>query len=79
MNEQLSKTKDEKIVQLSQQIKRFKGFHQIVKFKSEALQIDKALINQLNSLCHNISLVEPIYEISSSMIDKSVEARQNLE
>ena len=49
------------------------------KFIIELLLITKSLINQLNLLCHNISLVEPLYEISSSMIDKSVEARQNLE
>jgi len=79
MNEQLSKTKDEKITQLSQQIEKFKGFPQTIEFKSEALEINKALINQLNLLCHNISLAEPLCEISSSMVDKSVEARQNLE
>lgn len=79
MNEQLSKTKDEKIAQLSQQIEKFKGFPQEVEFKSEALQINKELINQLKLLCHNISLVEPLCEISSSMIDKSVDARQNME
>lgn len=79
MNEQMSKTKDEQITQLSQQIEKFKSFRQPTKFRSEALQINKALIKQLNLLCHNISLAEPLCEIASSMIDKSVDARQNLE
>jgi len=75
----LSKTKDEQIAQLSLQIERFKGFPQLGEFKSESLQINKALSNQLNLLCHNISLALPLCEISSSMIDKSVDARQKLE
>ena len=48
-------------------------------FKEKALQITKALSNQLNLLCHNISLALPLCEISSSMIDKSVDVRQKLE
>lgn len=44
MNEQMSKTKDEKIAQLSQQVEKFKSFPQPQKFRSEALQINKALI-----------------------------------
>ena len=51
----------------------------MVEFKSEALQITKALSNQLNLLCHNISLALPLCEISSSMIGKSVDVRQKLE
>jgi len=77
MNEKMSKTKDEKIDQLSQQIERFRSFHQPADFRSEALQINKALIKQLNLLCHSIFLAEPLCEIGSSMIDKSVAARQN--
>lgn len=33
----------------------------------------------MSLLCHNISLTLPLFEISSSMIDKSVDARLNLE
>jgi len=79
MNEQLSKSKDEQITQLSLQIKRFKEFPKVEEFKSEALQITKALSTQLNLLCNNISLVPPFCEISSSMIDKSLDDRQKLE
>jgi len=75
MNEQMSKTKDEQIAQLSQQIEKFKNFPQPAEFRSKAFQINKALIKQLNLLCHNISLAEPLCDISSSMIDKSVDVR----
>jgi len=51
----------------------------VEEFKSEALQITKALSNQLSLLCHDISLALPLCEISSPMIDKSVDARQKLE
>jgi len=79
LNEQLSKSKEEQIAQLSLQIERFIGYPQVGEFKSEALQITKALSNQLSLLCHSISLVLPLCEISSSMIDKSVDARHKLE
>lgn len=45
----------------------------------EALQIAKELSSQLSLLCHNISLALPLCKISSSMVDKSVDARLNLE
>lgn len=79
INEQLRKSKDEQIAQLSLQIERFKEFPKVEEFKSEALQINKALSTQLGLLCNNISLIPPFSEISSSMIDKSVDDRQKLE
>jgi len=75
MNKQLSKSKEEQITQLSLQIERFKGYPQVEEFKSETFQITKSLSNQLILLCHNISLALPLCEISSSMINKSVDAR----
>lgn len=47
MNEQMNKTKDEQITQLSQQIEKFKSFSQLAEFGSKALQINKALIKKL--------------------------------
>jgi len=79
MNEQMSKTKDEQIAQLSQEVEKFKNLPQLAEFKTEALQINKALITQLKLLCLNISLVEPLYDITTSIIDKSVDARKDLE
>lgn len=79
LNEQLSKSKEEQIAQLSLQIERFKEYPKVGEFRSEALQITKALSSQLSLLCHNISLVLLLCEISSSMVDKSVNARLNLE
>ena len=66
LNEQLSKSKEEQIPQLSLQIERFKEYPQVGEFRSEALQITKALSNHLNLLCHNISLVLPLCEISKT-------------
>ena len=79
MNEKMSKTKDERIAQLSQEIEKFGSLPQVAEFRTEALQINKALITQLKLLCHNISLAEPLCEITTSIIDKAVEARKDLE
>ena len=79
INEQKSKTKDERITQLSQEIENFRSLPQVSEFRIEGLQINKALMTQLKLLCHNISLAEPLCEITASIIDKSVEARRDLE
>ena len=79
MNELMMKTKDEQIAQLSLQVEKFKSLPQPADFRSEALQINKALVTQLRLLCHNISLVEPLCDITTSIVDKSVDARQDLE
>lgn len=75
MNEQMSKTKDEQIAQLSHQVEKFKSLPQPIDFRSEALQINKALVKQQKFLRQNISLVEPLYAITSPIIDKSIDAR----
>jgi len=75
----MAKTKDEKIAQLSLQIEKFKSLPQPADFRTEALQINKALVTQIRLLCHNISQVEPLCDITTSIIDKSVDARQDLE
>lgn len=79
MKEQMSKTKDEKIAKLSQEVEKFRSLPQIAKFRIEDLQINKELITQLRLLCHKISLAEPLCEITTAIVDKSVEARQELE
>ena len=73
------KTKDEHISQLSAQIEKFKSLPQPAEFRAEAIQINKALITQIRLLCHEISQVEPLCDITTSIIDKSVDARQDLE
>jgi len=75
MNELMMKMKDEQIAQLSHQVEKFKSLPQPSYFRSEALQINKALVTQLRLLCHNISLVEPLCDIMTSIVDKSVDAR----
>jgi len=79
MNEQISNVKDEKIAQLSHQVEKYKSLLQPTNFRFEALQINKALITQLKLLCHNISLVEPLCGVTASIVDKSVDARKDLE
>ena len=79
MNEQMSKTKDEQITQLSEEVEKFRSLPQVAEFRIEALQINKALITQLKLLCDKISLAEPLCEITTSLVDKLVEARQDLE
>ncbi len=70
MNDHMEKTKDEQIAQLSAQIERFKSLPQPAEFRAEAMQINKALIMQIRLLCHEIAQVEPLCDITSSIIDK---------
>jgi len=79
MNEQMVKAKDEQIAQLSAQIEKFKILPQPADFRVEAIQINKALITQIRLVRHKIAQVEPLCDITTSIIDKSVDARQDLE
>lgn len=79
LNEQENKSKEEQITQMKDQMERFKGYPKVEEFITEALDMTKALSRQLDLLCHNISLVVPLCDISVDMIDKSVDARLNLE
>ena len=79
MNEQVVKTKNEQIAQLSGQIEKFKSLPQPTDFRAEALQINKALVTQIRLLCHKIAQVEPLCDITASISDKSVDARQDFE
>ena len=79
MNEQGVKTKNEQIAQLSGQIEKFKSLPQPADFRAEALQINKALVTQIRLLCHKIAQVEPLCDITASIIDKSFDARQDFE
>ena len=79
MNEQMIKTKAEQIAQLSGQIKKFKNLPQPAEFIAEALQINKVLVTQIRLLCQKIAQVEPLCDITASIVDKSVDARTDLE
>ena len=79
MNEQMVKTKDQQIAQLTAQLEKFKIIPQPANFRAEAIQINKALITQIRLLCHEISQVEPLCDITTSIIKKSVDAKQDLE
>lgn len=79
MNEQMLKSKDEKIAQLSAQIEKTKNLPQPAKFRVEALQINKALITQIKLLCQKIVQAEPLCDLTTSLCDKSIDARIDLE
>lgn len=64
---------------MQEQIERYLGYPQVGEFKTEALEITKALSRQLDILCHNISLANPLCDISASLIEKAVDARLELE
>ena len=73
------KSKDEKIAQLSGQIEKTKNIPQPVEFREEALTINKALVIQIKLLCQKIAQAEPLCDIVASIIDKSVDARDDFE
>lgn len=64
---------------MKDQIEWFKGYPQVNEFRIEALEITKDLSHQLDILCHNISLVVPLCDISASMIETFVDASLELD
>ena len=79
MNEQMVKAKDEQIAQLTVQVEKVKNLPQPASFREEAIQINKTLITQIKLLCHQIAQVERLCEMTTSLINKSIDARQDLE
>jgi len=79
MNEQMLKSKDEQIAQLSTQIEKTKNLPQPAEFRAEALQINKALITQIKLLCQQIIQAEPLCDLTTSLSDKSADATTDLE
>lgn len=75
LNEQVVKSKDEKIAQLSSQMEKTKNLPQPTEFNVEALTINKALVIQIKSLCQKIAQAEPLCDIVASITDKLVNAR----
>jgi len=79
LSEEEKKAKDDQIAQMKEQTERYKGYPQVGEFRTEALEITKALSRQLDILCHNISLANPLCDISTSMIAKAIDARLELD
>ena len=79
VNEQMVKSKDEKISQLSSQIEKTKNLPHSVEFRTEALTINKALVIQIKLICQKIAQEEPLCDILASIINKSVDARKGFE
>lgn len=73
------KAKYEQIAQLSTQIEQMKKLPQVDEFKAEALQLNKALINQVKLLCQQITQGEPLCELVASISKKVEKARTDLD
>jgi len=78
-NEQMMKTKDEQIAQLSSQLEKVKGTSQVVEFRAEASLINSALISQVKLLCQQITQAEPLCELTTSINQQVEKARNELD
>lgn len=78
-NEQMLKTKDEQIAQLSAQLEKTKGVPQINEFRIEELHINMTLIAQIKLLCQQIAQAEPLCELTASVNEKIEKARTELD
>ena len=76
-NERNSKVEQEKMFQ--SEMEKFKEYPKLDQFITEALEMNKLLSQQLNEFCLKLTQIEPLYEITSSLIDKSVTLRQEIE
>jgi len=79
LNEQMVKSKYEKIAQLSRQIEKTKSLPQPAEFKAEAFTMNEALAIQIKLLRQKIAEAEPLCDIVASITDKSVNARTDFE
>ena len=58
---------------------KFKEYPKMSQFITEALEINKLLSQQLNEFFQKLTQIEPLCEITSSLIDKSVTLRQEID
>ena len=58
---------------------KFKDYPKLAQFITEALEINKLLSQQLNEFCLKLTQIEPLCKITSSLIDKSVTLRKEIE
>ena len=78
-NEQMMKTKDEQIAQLSAQLEEIKGTQKVEEFRAEASQINNALISQIRLLCQQIAQAEPLCELTTAISQQIEKARNELD
>lgn len=77
-NEQMVKTKDEQITQITSQLEKIKGASQVTEFRKEAALINNALISQIKLLCQQIAQAEPLCELTTSINEQVEKARDDL-
>ena len=58
---------------------KFKKYPKLDQFITESLEIKKLLSQQLNEFCLKLTQIEPLCEITSSLVDKSVTRTQEIE
>ena len=78
-NEEVMRTKDEQIAHLSLQLEETKGSSQVADFRTEASLVNNGLISQLKLLCQQISLAEPLYELTETINQRVEKARSELD
>ena len=78
-NEQMMKTKDEQIAQMSSQLEKMKGASQVKEFKTEALLINNALIAQVRLLCQQMDQAESLCELTTTVNQQVEKARTELD
>jgi len=58
---------------------KFKDFPKLNEFKTEALEANKLLSQQLNNFCTKLTQIEPFIDITSSLIRDIVTLRQEID
>ena len=76
-SERNSNIEQEKMFQSG--LDKFKEYPMLEQFITEAIEIKKLLSQQLNEFCLQLTQIEPLCEVTSSLIDKSVTLRQEIE
>jgi len=77
-NEQLLRTKDEHITQITAQLDNFKGNSQVMEFRKEAMIVNNVLIAQVKLLAQYLSQAEPLCELATTVSDRVEKARDEL-
>ena len=73
------KSKDERIAQLSAQLKGIKSTQNVKVFRAEATQINGTLLSQIRLLCQQLAKAEPLCEISTTVCEQIEKARNELD
>ena len=76
-NEKTAKIEQEKIFQST--LEKFRDYPKLDQFKTKALEMNKLLSQQLNEFCLKLTQVEPLCQITPSLIDEAVTLRKEID